>query len=269
MVSKAAITLAALLSAFSATAASIDRRIVGGEDARDGEFPFVVSITGTNGICGGALLDSTTVLTAASCLRGTVSVRAGSLQHRAGGKEAKIASRKPHPDYKLNKRNPALPYADNDIGIIKLSSPIEEGDKISYAKLAEDGSDPVVGSMATVAGWGQQEPTFALLGEAAEFMANVTIPIHAREVCAKMDADVGDRDTVICAGGKGKNACIYDGGSPLIDEKTKRVIGVTSWGIRDENGDFCGQAPMLFTRVGRYISFIHENMGGSPVDAKL
>lgn len=79
MVSKAAITLAAVLSAFSATAASIDRRIVGGEDAKDGEFPFVVSITGTNGICGGALLDSTTVLTAASCLRGTVSVRAGSL----------------------------------------------------------------------------------------------------------------------------------------------------------------------------------------------
>ncbi|KJK76484.1 hypothetical protein H634G_08072 [Metarhizium anisopliae BRIP 53293] len=269
MVSKVAITLAAVLSAFSATAASIDRRIVGGEDAKDGKFPFVVSITGTNGICGGALLDSTTVLTAASCLRGTVSVRAGSLQHRAGGKEAKIASRKPYPDYKLNKRNPALPYADNDIGIIKLSSPIEEGDKISYATLPEDGSDPVVGSMATVAGWGQQEPTFALLGEAAEFMANVTIPVHAREVCAKMDADVGDRDTVVCAGGKGKNACIYDGGSPLIDEKTKRVIGVTSWGIRDENGDFCGQAPMLFTRVGRYISFIHENMGGSPVDAKF
>lgn len=79
MVSKAAITLAVVLSAFSATAASIDRRIVGGGDAKDGDFPFVVSITGKRGICGGALLDSTTVLTAGHCLWGTVAVRAGSL----------------------------------------------------------------------------------------------------------------------------------------------------------------------------------------------
>lgn len=79
MAQKIAITLALVLSAFSASAATIDRRIIGGEDAKDGEFPFVVSITGTNGICGGALLDSTTVLTAAHCLKGTVSVRAGSL----------------------------------------------------------------------------------------------------------------------------------------------------------------------------------------------
>ncbi|KID86192.1 Trypsin- protease [Metarhizium guizhouense ARSEF 977] len=92
MVSKLAIILTAALSVLSATAASINRRIVGGEDAKDGEFLFVVSIVGTNGICGGALLDNTTVLIAAYCLWGTVAVRAGSLQHRAGGIEAQIAS---------------------------------------------------------------------------------------------------------------------------------------------------------------------------------
>lgn len=106
------------------------------------------------------------------------------------------------------------------------------------------------------------------MGDAAEFMAKVTIPIHTREFCAKLDTDVGDRDTVVCAGGNGKNACRYDSGSPLIDQATGQVIGITSWGIRDENAELCGQAPMLYTRVGRYISFIHENMGGSPVDPK-
>lgn len=79
MVRKATIALTVVLSAFSAAAATIDRRVVGGEDAKDGEFPFLVSITGTNGICGGALLDNTTVLTAGHCLGGTVAVRAGSL----------------------------------------------------------------------------------------------------------------------------------------------------------------------------------------------
>lgn len=71
----------------------------------------------------------------------------------AGGVEAKIASRRAHPDYRLNSRSPGLPYANNDIGIIKLSSPIEQSDKISYATLAANGSDPVVDSMAIIAGW--------------------------------------------------------------------------------------------------------------------
>ncbi len=79
MLLQAAITLTVALSAVSAAAASLDKRIVGGEDAKDGEFPFLVSITGTKGICGGTLLDGTTVLTAAHCIWGTVSVRAGSL----------------------------------------------------------------------------------------------------------------------------------------------------------------------------------------------
>ncbi|EFY84784.1 hypothetical protein J3459_018329 [Metarhizium acridum] len=106
------------------------------------------------------------------------------------------------------------------------------------------------------------------MGDAAETMAKVVIPIHAREVCAKLDKDEGDRDTFVCAGGNGKNACRYDSGSPLIDQETGQVIGVTSWGIRDENYELCGQASMLYTRVGRYISFINENMGDSAVNPK-
>lgn len=58
--------------------------IVGGVPATAGEFPFIVSLQ-TNGahFCGGSLLDSTTVLTAAHCAEGQtttgLTVRAGSL----------------------------------------------------------------------------------------------------------------------------------------------------------------------------------------------
>jgi trypsin len=181
MVVKLAIILTtAVFSALSASAATIDRRIVGGEAVNDGEIPFIVSILGKYGICGGALLDSTTVLTAAHCLEGTVSVRAGSLvitsplnyssrpsilkvplsanltttqQHRTGGTQAKIASRKAHPEYSLNSADKTKPYANNDIGIIKLSTPIERNERIAYATLTADSSDPPVSSMAVVAGW--------------------------------------------------------------------------------------------------------------------
>lgn len=79
MVCKAAITLAVASYAPAAAAATIDKRITGGQDAELGEFPFIVSITGSNGHCGGTLLDSTTVLTAAHCIEGSSSVKAGSL----------------------------------------------------------------------------------------------------------------------------------------------------------------------------------------------
>lgn len=79
MVGKAAIPLAVAFSAILAAAASIDKRIVGGEDAKNGEFPSLVSIVGSNGWCGGSLVDSTTVVTAAHCLYGSSSVRAGSV----------------------------------------------------------------------------------------------------------------------------------------------------------------------------------------------
>ncbi|OAA37904.1 Trypsin- protease [Metarhizium rileyi] len=219
MVRTNALTLTAALLAFSATAATIDKRIVGGEDAKDGEFPFVVSIDGTNGICGGTLLDSTTVLTAGHCVKESVTVRAGSLRHDGGGVEARVASRTAHPEYRLNKWEPTLPYANNDIAIIKLETPIEKSDKIGYATLAANGSDPVVDSMAIIAGWGKQKPDVQPRGDAAELLAKVTIPIHARELCTKLDKDVGNRETLVCAGGNGKNACRYDSGGPLIDER--------------------------------------------------
>lgn len=41
----------------------------------------------------------------------------------------------------------------NDIGILKLSTPIEKSNKIKYATLPEDDSDPVVNSIVVTAGW--------------------------------------------------------------------------------------------------------------------
>ncbi len=95
-------------------------------------------------------------------------------------------------------------------------------------------------------------------------MAKVNISVHAREVCAKLDPDVKDRDTVLCAGGDGKNGCKYDSGGPLIDQATGQVIGISSWTIADEEGLMCNKAPMVFTRVGSYISFIEEGLKAKP-----
>ncbi|KAF5120891.1 Beta-fibrinogenase mucrofibrase-3 [Metarhizium anisopliae] len=82
MVRKAAITLAVAFSAVLAAAATVNKRIYGGEQAKEGEVPFLVRLhyEDPTVLCGGSLLDSTTVLTAAHCRpRDVTSVRAGSL----------------------------------------------------------------------------------------------------------------------------------------------------------------------------------------------
>lgn len=83
----------------------------------------------------------------------------------------------------------------------------------------------------------------------------IEIPVHPREDCSEVTPDAASRDTIICAGGHGKNVFILDSGGPLIDQETGRLIGVVVAGIRDI------QYPSIYTKVGSYIPFIKEYLG--------
>ncbi|EXU94646.1 peptidase S1 domain protein [Metarhizium robertsii] len=282
MAPKAAFTLAMAFSAILASAATIDKRIVKGEDAKDGEIKFIVSVRDENKThqCGGSLLDGYTVLTAAHCIHygpKLVYVTAGTVDSKTGGVEAQVASFKKHPNYEPSFDDDeywlenVISYEENDIAILKLSTPIENSNTIEYATLPPTGSDAVVNSTAIAAGCrkdadlqdrGAQSPKDIYSEDEyipAKKLSKVVLPIHAREDCAQY-AGVGDRDTIICAGGEGKNVCNADSGGPLFDQKTGQLLGVVSWSIMADQ-QYCNRAPGLFTRVGTYIDFINENLG--------
>ncbi|KIE00097.1 Trypsin- protease, partial [Metarhizium majus ARSEF 297] len=259
MARKSAIILAVACSTLLTTAATIDKRIAGGEAAQIGDIPCIVSIQNKRGQheCGGSLLDGNTVLTAAHCLESSHSIRAGTLNAEEGGVIANNSSRKAHPDYKTQTTVYDVP--ENDIAILKLSTPIEKSDLINYALLPADGSNPVTNSIAITAGWGYNYDVYR---SSNHQLIKVALPVRGREICEKIAPKVfTGKDTFLCVGGDGKGVCNKDSGGRLIDQETGYLIGLTSFGM----GRFpCGpRNPSVFTRISGYISFIKENMGGS------
>ncbi|KJK79369.1 hypothetical protein H634G_04960 [Metarhizium anisopliae BRIP 53293] len=244
MVPNIAIALAAF-SVVSSAATTIDKRVIGGEDAKDGEFPFIVSLSGRGGQCSGSLLDSTTVLTAAHCLEGRFTSN-----RRMGGVIADIAFAKEHPSYIKG-------HGDHDIAILKLSTPINRNETmgIGYAVLPENGSDPAPNSTATTAGWGVQGNGNPAYNQVVNKLAKVIIPVRARQDCRwRFNPPEAHPDT-ICAGENGKDACHGDSGGPLIDQETGQLIGLVSRGQ-------CTSPPTVYTRVGSYIPWIKDHLGG-------
>ncbi|KAK8144591.1 hypothetical protein G3M48_005607 [Beauveria asiatica] len=279
--------LAATFSATLAAAATIDKRIIGGENVPEGEIKWIVSLRNQEGthVCGGSLLNSTTVLTAAHCLKGkVVSVTAGTVSIKTGGVSAAVASAEKHPNYRPGspktcpvslpwngnecKRLRALPGGteENDLAMLKLSTPI---DLTEYARLPLVGGDAVVNTTAISAGWGAQTPIELSEDKdgkrkpavGPEILSKVVLDIHAREVCAAKGKDqhITTNDTFICAGGQGKNSCAGDSGGPLFVPETQLLLGVVSWSVKDKKANtYCGDSPTVFTRVGSYIDWIKE-----------
>ncbi|KAF3048346.1 hypothetical protein E8E12_011711 [Didymella heteroderae] len=191
--------------------------IVGGVPAVAGDFPFIISLQ-KNGahFCGGSLLDSTTVLTAAHCADGQttsgLTVRAGSLNRNSGGVTSPVASLNIHPGYDAD-------IVDKDVAILKLRTPIAESSTIKYATLAAAGSDPAANTVARTAGWGTTQNS----SQSNVSLRKVDVPIVSRADCiADYQKDTPPKTVttnMICAGldAGGKDSCQGDSGGPIID----------------------------------------------------
>ncbi len=272
------ITLATLaLPVSQALAAGAQPRIVHGATTSIEQAPFQVALYDPQLVdpgepdnllaaqfCGGVILDATHILTAAHCvtfggfeaaLPEEIKVLAGSadLEHpEAGSKEIAVAATSYDPEWD--------PFGfEHDVGVLTLETPLWEGPTpkigggVKIAPIDFATLDPSPGSIATVSGWGLDEPLAPAqeLSEAEEkadhpaILRSAEVSIVSRSQCSADYSGEGlppFDGQFICAAGSTPppaDSCYGDSGGPLFSgtpgEPSDELLGLVDFGAG------CGQ----------------------------
>ena len=217
------------------------QRIIGGGPDRYKDTDWVASIIRRTNkateMCGGSLIASRYVLTAAHCTRnarrGQLTVRLGSKHWNRGGVVRGVKRIFVYPRF-----NPRTLYGD--ISVLKLPRPVN----VRPASLAPSGTSYVTNprTQAYIAGWGSTR---------RDGGGRPPRRLHSTWVGLLPDRDCGSGfqgSVEICAGAQGRDTCFGDSGGPLAvwDGSWWQLVGVTSYGW----GSKCGHRNSAYAWVG-------------------
>ncbi|XP_018567398.1 trypsin-1-like, partial [Anoplophora glabripennis] len=252
-------------------------KVVGGENAEKGEFPWLVSITRRGGhFCGGTVINNRFVLTAGHCLCSGVgqdilkpaNIKITLSQHdltntNSDAYQMDIKTVMIHPGYICNKPK-------DDIAMLELEKELQWSDSVIPACLPvaanHDRYSKFDNILATVAGWGWTNEKNSKGGR-AKILQKAKVNVIETEKCRSWYKAQGKKtkiqETQLCAGHEqgGIDACWADSGGPLMINTEGQndqmvVVGVVSTGI----GCARPQLPGIYTRVSEYIPWITETI---------
>ncbi|XP_053982342.1 trypsin-1-like [Hylaeus volcanicus] len=244
-----------------------DSRVVGGSEAKVGQFPWQVSLQwgwlfGQSHFCGGSILNNQWIVTAGHCVLavpnyGDFVVKVG--KHNLKKTEdteqtIKVAKSFVHEKYSGN----VAPY---DIALLKLEKPLVLSKAVKAISLPESGSTPA--GTSVLSGWGSTSRTnTAQMPDALQY---VDLPLIDLATCKKAVEDLTGpsplHETNVCTGPLtgGYSACSGDSGGPLILNRNGKaeLIGIVSWGIVP-----CGTvgAPSVYTRTSAFNGWMKDIM---------
>ncbi|XP_011693610.1 PREDICTED: chymotrypsin-1-like [Wasmannia auropunctata] len=225
-------------------------RIVGGDMATLGQFKYQVSLQSYGEhICGGSIISSTHILTAAHCVNddfytnGMVVV-SGLTNLATNGEKHEIKCIRIHPSYTGEKES----GWKDDIAVITLKKPIKMNDVQGPIPLAS--KDHVNGGKrGIVSGWGKTQ----ISGSTSILLRWLEVNVLSQERCLHGHKNPRTNENQICTLEKvGKGACQGDSGGPLVVDN--ELVGIVSWvlpcalGISD-----------VYTNVYKYLDFVKES----------
>ncbi|NXK95417.1 TM11E protease, partial [Formicarius rufipectus] len=236
-------------------------RIIGGQRAREGEWPWQASIQldGTHR-CGASIISNTWLLTAAHCFRGGTNPRRWTASFGIllrPPKQRKFVRRiivhERYGDFVLDH--------EHDVAVVELASAIEFTSDVHSVCLPEASHIFPDNASCFVTGWGALEND----GEcySVNHLRQAEVKIISTAICNSRQVYGGAiTPGMLCAGYlEGQvDACQGDSGGPLVHANSRGIwylVGIVSW------GDECGKPnkPGVYTRVTYYRNWIRSKTG--------
>jgi trypsin len=223
--------------------------IIGGEVAGNNEFPWFgrTEIRIGNNIysCGGSLIHSDIVMSAAHCIVDDIRDNPGTAfsvtfnlgANQYSGSDGTILS--------VSDIYWPTDYGDdeNDIVFYKLTGSAS----VQPVSWNSDSSIPSVGSIGTAIGFGRTSND----GEESAILLKADLATISNAQCERTYGNLYEGN--VCTFTQGKSTCIGDSGGPIVTQNGV-VFGLTSFGLQVG----CDQGPTVFTRVSWFSDLIES-----------
>ncbi|XP_054711274.1 trypsin-3-like [Uloborus diversus] len=236
-------------------------RVIGGRDALEGEFPWMVALHYQGRfVCSSFLVTPKVLMTAAHCVvfgrepedPKHYNAYVGTIHRDGPDTEILFDEIIAHPEYGSG--------TEYDIAIMRIRDGVTLNENIQTICLPT--KDSMYEDMqAQVIGWGVSEKGGR---ESAKILQTAVENVPTNSMCAFTYAILGIPVTRrhVCAGGeRDKGICFGDSGGPLVAmNETKPVaVGVASFVSR--RGCAQRHIPAVYTSTAAYMDWIKENMG--------
>lgn len=257
-----------------AVASAAPAAVLNGADVPAGQYPWMVGIAQADvadgyeaQFCGGTLIDSEWVLTAAHCTYDLdeqpfsaaaldVIIDRNRLSSQAGQRR--------HVDQIIRHEAFHKTTLTADIALLHLSEPTA----VTPLRLSAQVTAALHGQSATIIGWGVTDA-----GTAADTMQEALVPLVEQATCRRFYSSYGMtiNSSMLCAGDAtgSVDACVGDSGGPLLiwqaASQQWQQIGIISWGAT------CGTAGAygVYTNLSNFLPWIELHTGIPVTSAAL